>query len=95
MQKQNTDNRKAPDPNTTRRQNKCSVAIENHDWEEDYITISQKPKRENIKVETENVNKLIPNIPTGNITELNELSYTEAKLVCDKNRCSSKEPEKI
>ena len=29
-------------------------------------------------------NKLLPNIPTGNITELNELIYTGVKLACDK-----------
>ena len=29
------------------------------------------------------VNKLLTIIPTGNITELNELIYSGAKLVCD------------
>ena len=29
----------------TRRQNKYRVDKENHDWKEDYITISQEPKR--------------------------------------------------
>ena len=36
------------------------------------------------KVEIKKVNKLLPNISTGNITELNELSYPGVKLVCDK-----------
>ena len=37
-----------------------------------------------VLVETEMVNKLLPNIPTGNITELNELVYAGVKLVSDK-----------
>ena len=39
-------------------------------------------KKEN--VETEKVNKLLLNVPTGNITEQNKLIYAGAKLVCDK-----------
>ena len=34
-------------------------------------------------LETEKVNEFWPNIPTGNITELNELIYAGAKLVCN------------
>ena len=37
-----------------------------------------------MKVETEKANKLLPNIPIGNITELNELIYAGVKQVCDK-----------
>ena len=37
-----------------------------------------------VKEETEKVNKLLPNIPTDNITELKQLIYAGAKLVCDK-----------
>ena len=37
-----------------------------------------------VNVGTEKVNKLLPNIPAGNITELNELIYAGAKPVCDK-----------
>ena len=36
------------------------------------------------KVETEKVNKLLTNILTCNISELKELIYEGAKLVCDK-----------
>ena len=36
------------------------------------------------KVETEKVNKLLPNIPRLNITELNEQIHAEAKLVYNK-----------
>ena len=34
--------------------------------------------------ETVKVNKLLPNIPTGNVTELNNVIYRGVKLVCDK-----------
>ena len=37
-----------------------------------------------MKIETEKVNQLLLNILTGNLTELNELIYAGAKLVCDK-----------
>ena len=37
-----------------------------------------------IKVETKNVNKLLTNIQSGHITEVNELNYVGGKLVCDK-----------
>ena len=40
--------------------------------------------RKKVKVETEKVNKLSTNIPTSNITELNELTFAEVKLVRDK-----------
>ena len=33
-------------------------------------------------VETEKISKLLTNIPTGDITELNELIYAGAKLAC-------------
>ena len=38
-----------------------------------------------VKSETEKVNDLLTNIPTNDITELNDLIYTGAKLVCEKN----------
>ena len=38
----------------------------------------------NVMVETKKINRLSPSIATENITELNELIYTEAKLVSDK-----------
>ena len=34
-------------------------------------------------VETKKINKLLPHIPTDNITKLNELIQAAAKLVCD------------
>ena len=37
-----------------------------------------------VKVEIEKINKILTHISTNNITELNELIYEEAKLVCDK-----------
>ena len=43
-------------------------------------------------VETEKVNKLFPNIPTVNITELNKQIHAWAKLVFEKNHCSLTNP---
>ena len=37
-----------------------------------------------IKFETEKVNDLLTNIPTNEITELDDLIYAGAKLVCEK-----------
>ena len=37
-----------------------------------------------VKVETEKVNKLLPNIPACNITKLNKLIYARVKLACNK-----------
>ena len=35
-----------------------------------------------LKIETNKINHILPYIPTNNITELNELVYAGAKLVC-------------
>ena len=35
-----------------------------------------------LKIETNKINHILPYIPTNNITELNELIYARAKLVC-------------
>ena len=67
----------------TRIPNKFSVNKENHDGEEDFISIPQEPRSEKAKVEKEKVNKS-KNIPTGNITELNKLIYAGVKLISDK-----------
>ena len=37
-----------------------------------------------VKSETEKVNDFLTNIPTNDITELNDLIYAGAKLVCEK-----------
>ena len=37
-----------------------------------------------VKIETEEENKLLPNIPTDNITEQNDLIHARAKLIIDK-----------
>ena len=45
----------------TRRQNKWRVHEENHDWKEEYITISSETRLEKkVTVETEKINKLLP-----------------------------------
>ena len=50
--------------------------------------------RKKVKVETEKVNKLLPNIPTSNVTELNKLIYAGVKLVCDKIGIPQRNPNK-
>ena len=47
------------------------LSLRNEDWNK-------------VKVETKKVNELLKNIPTDNITELNELIYAGVKLVSDK-----------
>ena len=37
-----------------------------------------------LKIETNKINQILPYIPTNNVTELNELIYAGAKLVCEK-----------
>ena len=43
-----------------------------------------------VKTETNKVNQVLIYISTNNITELNELIYAGAKLVCDKTGIHSK-----
>ena len=43
-----------------------------------------------LKIETSKINHILYYIPTNNITELNELIYAGAKLVCEKIGISSK-----
>ena len=47
-----------------------------------------------LKIETNKINHILPYIPTNNITELNELIYAGAKLVCANIGISSKSPKK-
>ena len=47
-----------------------------------------------VMVETKKANKLLINIPSGNIIELNKLIYAEAKLVCQKIGISLKNSNK-
>ena len=46
-----------------------------------YITIPHELNQRKFNVETEKVDKLIPNTPTGNINNLNELIQAGLKLV--------------
>ena len=48
-----------------------------------------------LKIETEKINQILPYIPTNNITELNELIYAGAKLVCEKIGIPSKSTKKM
>ena len=47
-----------------------------------------------LKIEMNKINHILPYMPTNNITELNELIYTAAKLVCEKIRIPSKSTTK-
>ena len=51
-----------------------------------------------VKIETNRINHILPYIPTNNITELNELIYAGAKLVCENiaiPSTSTKKPQKL
>ena len=47
-----------------------------------------------VKIETNKINHILPYIPTNNITKLNELIYTGAKIVCEKVGILSKSMKK-
>ena len=47
-----------------------------------------------LKTETDKINYILLYIPTNNITELNELIYAGAKLVCEKIEIPSKSTKK-
>ena len=47
-----------------------------------------------LKIETNKINHIQPYIPTNNITELNELIYAGAKLVCENIKMPSKSTKK-
>ena len=57
------------------------LSLKNQDWKK-------------IKVKSEKVNKLLKNISTDNITELNELIYAGEKLVSDKIGIPQKKPNR-
>ena len=47
-----------------------------------------------LKTETNRINQMLPYISTNNISELNDLIYTGAKLVCEKIAVPSKSMKK-
>ena len=47
-----------------------------------------------VETETNKMNQVLPYISTNNITELNELTYAGAKLICKKIGISSKSTKK-
>ena len=97
IETQNTKNWNITHPSTTkyntRGENKCRVDKENHDWKEDYINIPKESRLEKVKVETEKVDKLLPNIPMGNI-KLDEQIYAGGKLVCDRISVYQRNPKR-
>ena len=60
------------------------------------ITLSflRKQDWKKVKAEIKKVNKLLPNILTDNITELNELIDAGMKLVCDKISVPQRNPNR-
>ena len=51
-------------------------------------------ERKTLKIETNKINHILPYIRTNNITELNELIYAGAKLVCENIGIPSKSSKK-
>ena len=51
-------------------------------------------KWKTLKIQTNKINHILPYIPTNNITELNELIYAGAKLVCENIGIPSKSTKK-
>ena len=49
----------------------------------DYLTITKKHSNENTQDRNGKMNKILTYISTKNITELNEIIYARAKLVCE------------
>ena len=47
-----------------------------------------------LKIEKEKINQILPRIATNNVTELNELTYSGAKLIFEKIGSSSKSTKK-
>ena len=47
-----------------------------------------------LKTETNRINQMLPYISTNNISELNDLIYARAKLVCEKIGVPSKSTKK-
>ena len=88
IERQNNENINTTQPNITKQtltqEDKINVElIKKHDWKENYFIIRQETRLEknwsrNLK------DKLLQNIPTDNITELNELNYAGANLASDK-----------
>ena len=62
----------------TQEKNKCRINKENREWKEVYFIKPQEPRLEKTHEQTVNVNKLLPNIPTVIIIEINELIYAGA-----------------
>ena len=87
---QNKENQNTPHPNTTKQmlaqEDKINVELVKKIMTENKITLLSLRNQDykKVKVENEKVNKSLLNIPTDNITELNELIYAGAKLACNK-----------
>ena len=58
------------------------------------LTSLRKIECKALKIEKNEINHMLPYIPLNNITELNELIYAGAKLVCEKIGIPSKRTKK-
>ena len=64
------------------------------DSEKINLPLLRNIKWRTLTIETNKINQVLPYISTNNITELNELIYEGAKLVCEKIGIPSKSAKK-
>ena len=88
-EKQFSVKRNATDPTITKQiltqEDKMNVDLMKKIMTENKTTLPSPKTQdwEKIQAKKQKVNELLTNIPTGNITELNELIYINAELFCD------------
>ena len=76
----------------TWRQNICRVNKRIMNVNKNILPSLRNQDWKKIKVSTNKVNKLLPNIPMRQITELSKLIYAGEKLVCDKIGITPRNP---
>ena len=94
-----SENRDATLPNNavntnTRTKGKSIKFKVNYERGKDYLTITKGIELRTVKMETKKINQVLPYLSMNNITELNELIYAGAKLVCEKIGIPSKSTKK-
>ena len=68
----------------TRTKNKLRKFKEHYEWTKDYLAITKKHRIENNQDGNGKIDQVLTYISTKNITELNDIIYAGAKLVCEK-----------